>query len=138
MSTRSVIIIAGLVVVGLGTVWFAASQGSSSAALPANYSRMIEGLCVSADLATADDIDGSEQTFIDLSHQPLHELATESQDVNRAGTAELLRAKQQVEDAYTKQSPAIAGLLGDLLTVTLPLLPVNGYEQPNDPCSTGN
>jgi hypothetical protein len=139
VSRRSLIIVAALVTVsGIGAVWFATSQGSDSAELPTNYSRMIEGLCVSANLAGSGDLDGSERTFIDLAHQPLHELASESQDVDRAGTAELLRAKQQIEDAYASQAPEVSELLDDLLLVTLPLLPDNELDQTADPCSTGN
>lgn len=55
------------------------------------------GLCEAAMKAEAGDIAGAEELFYDIVHQPLHDLAAATSEVDRALAGRLLEAKESVE-----------------------------------------
>lgn len=67
------------------------------------------GLCDSVSRASGNDVQGAEGAFVDRSHGPLHEIAAEVQGVDRPLAADLLVAKNRVEEDF--RSGADSGAL---------------------------
>lgn len=60
--------------------------------------RAAASLCIARDRAESEDLDGARTVFQDRAHHHLHTLADALEDVDRDGTADLLRAKRRVEN----------------------------------------
>jgi hypothetical protein len=75
------------------------------------------GLCEAMDLAADGDVPGAERAFQDRVHAYLHDLADRVATFDRPAAAELLVAKQRVEEALRRPEPGpdeVASLLEEL------------------------
>lgn len=72
---------------------------SSGSAVTDPYSALLADTCETLDLAGDGDVKGAERVFENRVHGPLHDLAAEVEDVDRDVTADLLVAKNDVEEA---------------------------------------
>lgn len=70
------------------------------------------GLCAAAAAARSGDQQAARRLFFDRAHQPIHQLAAATSEVDRAAAAKLLEAKQAVEDDLN--DPGAAGLADHL------------------------
>lgn len=81
--------------------------GSSSATDDApTYVDVVAALCSARDAAAAADLEAAEASFYGDAHEPLHELAAATAEVDRSAAADLLRAKEAVESALAGSVPA--------------------------------
>lgn len=72
------------------------------------YSRMEQGLSRAWERARAGDAEGARREFLDNAHDPLHRLAAEAAQRDRAAAAELLEAKHAVEASLEEAGPTLA------------------------------
>ena len=77
----------------------APSRGSATAAAPADLTVALAGLCRAARSARTGDLFEARRTFLDQSHEFLHELAAKGDARARAAVGRLFEAKQRVEAA---------------------------------------
>lgn len=92
---------------------------------------MGDALCDAADQAASGDADRSRRTFLDGAHQPLHQLAADTAEHDRAAAADLLEAKEAVESAddsdllaaYDRLLPAAVAALDVVDGPALPCTP---------------
>ncbi len=61
------------------------------------HARLVASLCTAAASARSGDRDRARRLFFDGAHQPIHELASATSEVDRVVSAQLLEAKQVVE-----------------------------------------
>src|ERR687892_1368525 len=76
--------------------------------------RAFLGLCEAGTLSARGQVDDAGEVFQDRSHELLHQLAADVQEVDPAAAAALLEAKQRVEAALV-ESGTDPGALSDLL-----------------------
>lgn len=119
--------LAGVVVV----LTVAACSGGSDTADP--YSLALSGLCEVSTAAESGDIAGAEELFYDIVHRPLHDLAAETTEADRAVAARLLEAKEAVESAIDTQSDLIDAVR-TLIAATGEALAATGHDPL--PCAT--
>lgn len=93
------------------------------------YSSAASGLCEASAAAETDDFDAARRVFYDTAHQPLHELASEVTEVDRALAARLLEAKRSVESGLDADPPALAESFRTLLAATRESLAVTGHSE---------
>jgi hypothetical protein len=74
-------------------------------------------LCAAIDQAAAGDADAAADTFEVDAHVPLHDLADDLADVDRAATAQLLEAKYDLESSIRGGTMAPAPLVHQRLLV---------------------
>lgn len=120
--------LAGVVVVFLTA---AACSGGSDTADP--YRLASSGLCQVSTAAESSDIADAEEVFYDIVHQPLHDLAAETTEADRAVAARLLEAKEAVESAFDTQSDLTEAIRA-LITATGEALATTGHDPL--PCAT--
>jgi len=87
--TKSTALFAGLM--------FLVLTGCSGSGGDDPYRSAGSGLCEAAGKAEAGDTAGAEELFYDIVHQPLHDLAAATSEVDRALAGRLLEAKEAVE-----------------------------------------
>jgi hypothetical protein len=88
------------------------------------------GLCDAAMKVETGDAAGAETVFYDTVHQPLHDLAAEVSEVDRAAAARLLEAKEAVEsDLDTDPPEADADAWQTLVAATEEALVVIGHDR---------
>jgi hypothetical protein len=92
----------------------------------------VRGLC---DLESATGRAEAEATFLDRSHETLHEIATATEVRDRGAAADLLEAKQRVEAdlAGADLPPEFADHVGALLDATGAALDTIGLDAPACP-----
>ncbi|MGH9014001.1 MAG: hypothetical protein ACRDZ1_08725 [Acidimicrobiia bacterium] len=61
------------------------------------WAATVEGLCTAARAAQNGDADEARRVFLDEAHDPLHRLADQTAEQDRAPAARLLEAKERVE-----------------------------------------
>ncbi len=61
------------------------------------HARLVASLCTAAASARSGDREEARRLFFDGAHQPIHELASATSEVDRVVSAQLLEAKQVVE-----------------------------------------
>ena len=76
------------------------------------HARLVASLCTAAAAARSGDREEARRLFFDGAHQPIHELASATSEVDRVVSAKLLEAKQAVEDDL--DDPGAAGLADHL------------------------
>jgi len=93
---------------------------------------LVLGLCAVERALEAGDVDGAEVTFEDEVHEPLHELADDTEGVDRGAAADVLEAKQRVEAVFAGPAPAteLARDVATLLHATRVALQALGLEAP--------
>ena len=102
-----------------------------AAAAPSPFHMMGDALCDAADQAANGDAARSRRAFLDGAHQPLHQLAADTAEHDRAVAADLLEAKEAVESAddgnlpaaYDRLLPAAAAALDVVDGPALPCTP---------------
>lgn len=100
---------------------------------PSPAERAILGLC---EIRDASDLRTAETVFHDRSHETLHQLAADVEEVDRSAAADLLTAKQRIEaDLAGDELPdGFVADVEDLLAATRAALDV--LEVPAPPCPT--
>ncbi len=137
--TRLIGLGAGVVVaVAAGVVVLFAvrdGQGSPSRAPEprGRYAEAYAGLCTARSAARSGDVVEARRAFLDRSHQPLHELAAQATERDRAVAARLLEAKEAVEASLGRSSPTAAADLDGLVDATGAALVATGRTRP-PPC----
>lgn len=81
------------------------------------YDELVGDLCESLSLATDGDVTGAQRVFEDRVHGPLHDLAADVQEVDRGAAADLLVAKNAVEQRF-EATPEQAGVTKDLRSLS--------------------
>lgn len=93
-----------------------------------------QGLCNATTLAEAGDVQSAADTFLDQSHQFLHEFAARISVSDREAAARLLEAKQVVEAQIAAPEnadpPAVAEALAALETVLADTAEGAGFDRP--------
>lgn len=127
---RGVMAAAGLVIV-LAVAAVAATRDDP--APPSPYADAHAGLCDSRRLAGNGDADGARRAFFDRSHAPLHRLAADAGESDRAAAARLLEAKNAVERDFGGGPANLQSDLDRLLATTRSAIDVTGAAEP-PPC----
>jgi hypothetical protein len=99
----------------LGVALFAACGDGEEGASDRGYDRMEQGLGLARERARTADPEGARRAFFDRAHDPLHRLAAEAAERDRASAGQLLEAKQSVERSLAGGSPTLAEDLDRLL-----------------------
>jgi hypothetical protein len=117
-STVAVLAAAVLVLAG----WFVlAATGGNDSDAPAVRAAAspLSGVCDALAAVRSGDVDEARAVFFDNAHDGLHDLAARTAEVDRAVTADLLRAKERIEalmDSSTASDLQLA--LADLADAT--------------------
>jgi hypothetical protein len=90
-------------------------------------------LCEASTKADKGDVDGAGKEFYDTAHQPLHDLAAEVSDVDRAVAARLLEAKEAVESSLEGDQSELGDSFHSLIAAADQALTATGHSQ--TPCS---
>ena len=99
----------------------AACSGGDEAASEASerpYATAARGLCDAVAEAAGGDAAAARAAFFDGAHQPLHELAAETAERDRAVAARLLEAKQAVEAALDDTNGDLERAFDQLVAAT--------------------
>lgn len=99
-------------------------------AMPSTYAAMYDGLCAAR--AQASNAAAARDLFFDRSHQPIHELATETARRDRAVAGRLLEAKQTVEHDLAAGGASLGADLDRLLAVSRGAIKAAGYRPPHE------
>lgn len=108
-----------------------ANGRATSAAKPAPYAGLYQGLCVAR--ARAARPAAARDAFFDRAHQPIHELAAAVALTDRATAGRLLEAKQAVEHDLAGNAPGLADDLDRLLVAASRAIVATGQPAPK-PC----
>jgi len=108
-----------------------ACRGASNPDDP--YRSAASGLCEASTKADKGDVDGAGKEFYDTAHQPLHDLAAEVSDVDRAVAARLLEAKEAVESSLEGDQSELGDSFHSLIAAADQALTATGHSQ--TPCS---
>lgn len=100
------------------------------------YATAYGGLCSARLAAASGDVSGARRIFFDRSHQPLHELAAQAADRDRAAAARLLEAKEAAEAGFERASPRLVSELNQLLDAAAVAIDAVGEPVPA-PCPEG-
>jgi hypothetical protein len=111
-----------------GVLGMAGCGDGSEAGDQRPYAGMEQGLRRAEERARAGDAAGARREFLDNAHDPLHRLAAEAAERDRAAAARLLEAKQGVERSLDQGSPGLAEGLGALRSATAEALRVVGQR----------
>jgi hypothetical protein len=104
----------------------AACRGS--AAVDDLFRLAASGLCEATAKAEMGDTAGGEEVFFDVVHQPLHDLADATAEVDRAAAARLLEAKQAVEAGLDAGQPDMGEAFQALVVATDAALATTGHD----------
>ncbi len=131
----AVAVLAALAVSGVIVLAVADGEGSRSPAVHADgrYGPAYAGLCAARSAAAAGSVPAARQAFFDRAHQPLHELASDAADADRAVAARLLEAKEAVEAGLSQPGPSFVSDLDRLLAATASAAEAVGQARPR-PC----
>jgi len=97
------------------------------------YLLAASGLCEASMRADMGDLDGAGVEFYDTAHQPLHDLAAEVSDVDRAVAARLLEAKEAVEYGLDGDQSELGDAFQSLVSAADQALSATGHSPM--PCS---
>lgn len=103
-------------------------DGGSAVSRDDRYVRLYQGLCQA--LAQASQPDAAREIFFDRVHQPLHQLAADATDADRAVAAKLLEAKQAVERDLADAPQLLPGDLDRLAEATRWAIAATGGTTP--------
>ena len=128
---RRGIVAAAAVVVAGGALTLAGGRDEAETRGP--YAPAHESLCECLREARDGQPAASQRVFFDAVHEPLHRLAAESAERDRAAAARLLEAKQAVERDFAQGSPNLEGDLAVLSAATRAAIAAAGGPAPR-PC----
>ena len=126
----SAVLVAGGLIVGIGGFTFLKSETETHQHQPAtgsdtDYQAAVAALCEARDAQPGE----ARALFFDRAHGPLHVLADDVAEEDRATAADLLEAKQQVESTLdSDQSADLGEELGRLVDATVAALTVIDVE----------
>ncbi|MGH8870451.1 MAG: hypothetical protein ACRDWS_00520 [Acidimicrobiia bacterium] len=103
-----------------------ACSGGSETENP--YRLAASGLCEASTKAETGDASGAGEVFYDIVHQPLHDLAAETSEVDRAVAARLLEAKEAVESGFDTNQPDLNEDFRALVVATDEALAATGHD----------
>ena len=106
-------------------------DGGSTTSSDDRHVRLYQGLCQAR--AQARQPEAAREIFFDRVHQPLHQLAAEAADADRAVAAKLLEAKQAVERDLAEDPQLLPGDLEALAEATRRAIAATGGPTPQ-PC----
>jgi hypothetical protein len=92
------------------------------------YRSVASGLCEAAMKAEAGDTAGAEEVFYDIVHQPLHDLAAATSEVDRALAARLLEAKEAVESGLDTDQADVGEVFQALVAAAGEALVTTGHD----------
>lgn len=118
--TKSTVLFAGLM--------FLVLTGCGGSDGDAPYRSMGSGLCEAAMKAEAGDTAGAEEVFYDIVHQPLHDLAAATSEVDRALAARLLEAKEAVESGLDTDQTEVGDVFQALVAAADDALVTTGHD----------
>lgn len=130
-----VLVLGGIAIAAGGLTIFAADDhedATSPGGGNQSYAGVVTGLCEAAAVAASQPED-AERIFQDEVHVPLHELAADLGEADRAVAARLLEAKDSVESALEArpiEPEALDDDLSELLDVTIAGLRTIDVEAP--------
>lgn len=131
-----ILLVLGGIAIGVGSLTIFAKDDHDATASSGNsnetYVAAVTGLCA-AHHAASTDADEARRIFQDDAHVPLHDVAAEVQETDRAAAAALLEAKETVESDVEDESVDGAALesdLEDLLDATVLALRAIDVEAP--------
>ena len=101
-------------------VMLACSGGAASSQQVTDASNRIVAALCDARAQVGEGAAAVESIFVDRAHDPLHDLARDSVEINRAVAARLLEAKQAVEAAFetARSKDALTVQLDSLIDAT--------------------
>ena len=111
----------------------AACGGDSNPTGP--YQAAALGLCEASMKAETNDVDAAGVEFYDTAHQPLHDLAAEVAEVDRALAARLLEAKEAVESGLETRETELGESFRALVAAADEALTATGHSP--SPCASG-
>lgn len=118
------LVVTGIAVVVLGMTIFAEDDGAAGASSPGGdqgYVSAVTGLCEARRVASAEP-EEAVRLFQDRVHVPLHDIAAQVEEADRAAAAKLLEAKQEVEaeiEEGSLEGEVLEDRLGGLLDATV-------------------
>ncbi|MFP5319149.1 MAG: hypothetical protein ACLGI2_12770 [Acidimicrobiia bacterium] len=83
--------------------------------------------------ARAGDAEAARREFFDNAHDPLHRLAAEAAQRDRAGAAQLLEAKHAVEGSLEEAAPTLADDLNRLRAAATAAVAAAGQRSAQPP-----
>lgn len=129
MSRGRAVVAAVLLVAAAGCA--GAGDGGPTTSSDDRYAQLYQGLCQARAQASQPEV--AREIFFDRVHQPLHELAAEAADADRAAAAKLHEAKHAVERDLADDPESLRGDLDRLAEATRRAIPATGRPTP-DPC----
>lgn len=120
MNRSTVALLATVILVLAGWLAIAATGGDDSDAPPVGAQvSPLSGVCDALVAARSGDAEDARAVFFDDAHDGLHDLASRTAEVDRAVTADLLRAKERIEALMDSSSVAdLQSGLADLADAT--------------------
>jgi len=120
MNRSTAGLLAAVVLVLAG--WLAiAATGDKDADVPTDGAEAspLPGVCDALVAARSGNVEDARAVFFDDAHDGLHDLASRSADVDRAVTADLLRAKERIEALMDSSSASdLQSALAELANAT--------------------
>jgi hypothetical protein len=117
-STAGLVAAAVLVLAGWLAIAATADNDSDTPTAGAEASPL-PGVCDALASARSGDVEEARVAFFDGAHDGLHELASRTSEVDRAVTADLLRAKERIEALMeTSSASDLQSALADLTDAT--------------------
>lgn len=123
---------AAAIVVLVGAALLASAVRSDGSAESPAARRIYHEVCAARDAAASGRDPQATRLFLDRAHGPLHDLAADAAEVDRAAAGRLLEAKNAVETVIEERRP-LAAPLDDRADETLGALRTLG-EQDAEPC----
>lgn len=102
------------------------------------YRSVGSGLCEAATRAEAGDTAGAEEVFYDMVHQPLHDLAAATSELDRVLAARLLESKEELESGLETARADIGDMLQALVAAADEALVTTGHDGVPCAVSEGN
>ena len=123
----------------MATILIAAMSSAAACGGDSNpndpYQSAALGLCEASMKAETNDVDAAGVEFYDTAHQPLHDLAAEVAEVDRALAARLLEAKEAVESGLDTRETELGESFHALVAAADEALTATGHRPM--PCATG-
>lgn len=117
-STAGLLAVVVLVLAGWLAIAVTGGDGSDASTDGAEVSPL-PGVCDALAAARSGNVEKARAVFLDDAHDGLHDLASRTAEVDRAVTADLLRAKERIEALMESSSAAdLQSALADLADAT--------------------
>ncbi len=118
----------------------ACGASSATAAGDGGPPALLYSLCAAEALVADGDVAAADRRFLNDAHEPLHELADELTETDRAAAARLLQAKEAVEAGLADEPPPddLRARFDALLTAARDGLAVDGVNVEGCPTDGGD